>query len=292
MKAKSLNLSVALLTFSILALTRVSAQDLSITGTLTLDSLGAVQGVSAIGDYLFVYGDSELGLMRKYSQGDSLIYEEEQYFFTSNGKDLINHPTGIAWNGSDPTFIGNSIRLNKAGTLWKAVIYAVDWDGLMKSKTLDGNLLATIEDDACIQGTRPEYVIYQGKPLVATADYGPKNNEVRLYDPEALLNAKKTSEAGVLVGKFTCSPWVQNLHWIPEQGILVLIQNQIEGKKWRLTFLDFEASMKAGKEVVLKSVDLDPADELEGFALYGDKKQGLAVSSSRKNNAKFIQITW
>jgi hypothetical protein len=287
-----LKMAFAFCVLSIGSLSCVSAQKMSIVHTQTLDSLGAPQGITAIGEDLFVYGDREIGIMRKYSGDESLSYSGEQYQFTINGENLINHPTGIAWNGKSPTFIGNSIRLNKEGTKWKAVIYAIDWDGLMKTKTLDGNLFATIDDDACIQGTRPEYVTYQGEFMVATADYGAQGNEVRLYDPQALFTAKRTSEPGVLVAKFTCSPWVQNLHWIPEKGILVLIQNQIEGRTWRLTFLDFEASIKIGKEVVLKQVDLDPTDELEGFALFGDKNHGFAVSSSRKNNARLTQITW
>ena len=267
-----------------------TGQELGMGRIQTLDSLGAAQGVANISGAIYVYGDREIGVMRKYMAGDSLIYTGQEYRFTVDGENLINHPTGIAWNGKDPAFIGNTIRLNKEGTEWKAVIHAVDWEGLMKSKTLDGNVLATIEDDACVQGTRPEYVQYQGKWMVATADYGPKGNEVRLYDPVKLSKAEKTSESGVLLGKFSCSPWVQTLHWVQDQGVLMLVQNQIEGRRWRLTFLDLEASMQAGKEVVIKQIDIDRADELEGFALYGDKKRGIAVSSSRKNNATVITL--
>ncbi|WP_200977642.1 hypothetical protein [Echinicola sp. 20G] len=266
------------------------AQQIEIKNTMTLDSLGAAQGITFINGECFVYGDREIGMMRKYVFHDSLTYTGNEYRFTLDKIDLINHPTGIAWNGHGPTFIGNSIRLNPEGTKWKAVIYAIDWDGFLESKTLDGNLLTTIEDDACIQGTRPEYVQYQGEWMVATADYGPGKNEVRLYHPENLLNSKKTSEAGVLVGKFNCSPWVQNLHWMADEKILVLIQNQIEGRRWRFTFLDFEASMKLGSEVVIKTIDIDRADELEGFALMGNLKQGVAVSSSRKDNAAIITL--
>ncbi|WP_257666820.1 hypothetical protein [Parapedobacter tibetensis] len=258
----------------------------------TLDSLGAAQGVAYIQGQLFAYGDREVGVMRAYTVTDTLKYLHREYQFTVDGKNLINHPTGIAWNGSSPTFVGNTVRLNKEGTQWKAVIHAVDWDGLMRTKTLDGNLLATIEDDACIQGTRPEYVRYKDKWMVATADYGPQGNEVRLYDPEKLLTAKKTSEKGVLIGKFSCSPWVQNLHWIPEKGMLVLVQNQIEGRRWRLTFLNLEASMESGEEAVVNVADIDRGDELEGFTLLGDTSNGVAISSSRKNNAALLDIQW
>ena len=265
------------------------AQEMAIARLQTLPEVGAAQGVSHVAGQIFVYGDREVGMMRRYLSQDSLTYSGDEYLFTVDGKDLINHPTGIAHTSGEPTFIGNSIRLNKEGTRWKAVIYAVDWDGFLRTKTLDKNLLATIEDDACIQGTRPEYVSYQGEMMVATADYGPSENEVRLYHPDKLLKAKKTSEPGVMVGKFTCSPWVQNLHWIADEGILVLVQNQIEGRLWRLTFLDLAASMKAGKEVVLRRLDFDRKDELEGFCLLGSSL-GIAVSSSETQNAVLIEI--
>jgi hypothetical protein len=47
------------------------------------------------------------------------------------------------------------VRLNPEGTQWKAVIYQVDWKGLQTTRKLDNNLISTIDDDACIQGTRP-----------------------------------------------------------------------------------------------------------------------------------------
>lgn len=267
---------------------------LRISQSWSLDSLGACQGVSWQKGRLFLYGDREVGVIREYKmEQDSLVWLQKEYRLTEKGQDVINHPTGIAYRPGLPAFIGNSIRLNPEGTLWKAVIYSINWEGLLKTGTLDGNLLNTIEDDACIQGTRPEYVQYNNKWLVATADYGGKNNEVRLYDPALLAKAQKTSEKGIVVKKFTCSPWVQNLHWIPGKNILVLIQNQVEGRKWRFTFLDFEKSIKARQEQVIKVVDLNERpDELEGFTFLDDRQQGIAVSSSRRNNANKIEIHW
>ncbi|GAB3560653.1 hypothetical protein [Spirosoma fluminis] len=264
-----------------------------VTSSKTIDSLGACQGVSYQQDKVFLYGDREVGMIRTYTLGkDALTYSGQEIRLTVDGKDVINHPTGIAYNQTGPTFIGNSIRLNPEGTKWRAVIYFVNWAGLLRTGTLDENLLNTVEDDACIQGTRPEYIQYQNKWYVATADYGDKANEVRLYDPLLLAKAKKTSEPGVVVKKFSCSPWVQNLHWIPAKGILVLIQNQIEGRKWRFTFLDLKKSIESGREHVLRTIDIDKADELEGFALLGDLKTGLAVTSSRSNNANFMRLSW
>lgn len=269
--------------------------DLSIglTTSFTVDSLGACQGVSYQQDKVYLYGDREVGMIRAYTVGkDALTYTGQEVKLTVDGQDVINHPTGIAYNQTGPTFIGNSIRLNPEGTKWRAVIYLVNWAGLLRTGTLDNNLLNTIEDDACIQGTRPEYVRYQNKWYVATADYGAQANEVRLYDPMLLAKARKTSEPGIVVKKFTCSPWVQNLHWIPSKGVLVLIQNQIEGRRWRFTFLDLKRSIESGREQVLKTVDIDKADELEGFTLLGDKLTGLAVTSSRQNNVHFMNLSW
>ncbi len=266
------------------------AVQLKISRAFTVDSLGACQGVHYQSGRIFLYGDREVGMIREYRvQGDSLTYAGQEMKLTQAGQDVINHPTGIAFNGMGPTFIGNSIRLNPEGTAWKAVIYCVDWEGLRKKGTLDGNLIRAIEDDACIQGTRPEYVKYRNKWYVATADYGNKGNEVRLYDPEALRKATRTSEKGVLFKKFTCGPWVQNLHWIAEKDLLVLIQNQIEGRKWRFTFLDLKKSLDSGKEQVVKVIDTDQADELEGFALISPTT-AVAVSSSRKENVHWATV--
>jgi hypothetical protein len=259
----------------------------------TVDSLGACQGVSYQSGRVFLYGDREIGMIREYKmQGDTLHYLGKEYKLTEKGQDVIGHPTGIAYNGSEDVFIGNSIRLNPEGTKWKAVIYHVNWKGLLKTGTLDGNLLKAIDDDACIQGTRPEYVKYNDRWYVATADYGDHGNEVRLYDPEKLAQCQKTSEPGVLFKKFTCTPWVQNLHWLPKEKMLVLIQNQVEGRKWRFTYVNFEASVNAGQMKVVKQIDINQrADELEGFTFI-NKTQGIAVTSSRKNNVSYLTTQW
>jgi len=270
-----------------------SSLNMSLTKALTIDSLGACQGISFQKGRVFLYGDREVGMVREYRlKKDSLADLHKEYLLTLDGKDLISHPTGIAYIPGKPAFIGNSVRMNKEGTQWKAVIYQVNWEGLLKTGTLDGNVISTIEDDACIQGTRPEYVNYGGKWYVATADYGDKKNEVRLYDPAQLSKTSKTSEKGVVFKKFTCTPWVQNLHWIADKGILVLIQNQSEGRKWRFTYLDFKKSVASGRQEVIKVVDIDRADELEGFAFTGNDKEGIAVTSSKTNNVNFMKLNW
>ena len=288
---KTLNPVLVLIVMFFVA--RYSKTEGKIAKTITLDSLGACQGISKQSGHYFLYGDREVGIMREYKlQKDSLIYEHKEYKFTIKGKNVIKHPTGIAYHKGLPTFVGNSVKQNAAGTPWKAEINCINWSGFLKSRKLDSNLIKTIEDDACIQGTRPEYVNYKGNWYVATADYGNKANEVRLYNPEALSKANKTSEKGVLFKKFTCSPWVQNLHYIADKGILVLIQNQIEGRKWRFTFIDLEKSLTKGQEVVLNVIDADKQDELEGFTFTDKANKGIAVSSSRKNNISFIDFAF
>ena len=270
-----------------------SIESMKIVRSQTIDSLGACQGVSIQNNSIFLYGDREVGMIREYKMvGDSLVNINKEMKLTLNDSDVINHPTGIAYHESLPVFIGNSIRLNKEGTNWKAVIYCIDWKGLQRSGKLDGNLLNTIDDDTCIQGTRPEYVQYNNKWFVATADYGNKLNEVRLYDPSILKTAKRTSAKGVLYKKFSCSPWVQNLFWIADKGILVLIQNQIEGRKWRFTYVDLEKSISSGKESVIKVIDINERnDELEGFAFLNNSlNAGVAVTSSRVNNVNKLLI--
>jgi hypothetical protein len=103
----------------------------------TVDSLGACQGVSYQSGRVFLYGDREIGMIREYKmQGDTLHYLGKEYKLTEKGQDVVGHPTGIAYNGSENIFIGNSVRLNPEGTKWKAVIYHVNWKGLLKTGTL------------------------------------------------------------------------------------------------------------------------------------------------------------
>lgn len=287
---KALVISVVLMAMMALISGGYKAPVKAISRSQSMDSLGACQGVAVHGNNIFLYGDREVGVLRQYRmQGDTLVYIGRETRLTINDSDVINHPTGIAYQPGQPVFMGNSIRLNKEGTKWKAVIYLLDWNKVLQQPTLDGALLNTIDDDTCIQGTRPEYVRYKDKWYVATADYGPSRNEVRLYDPKALEKCSRTSAPGVCVYKFTCSPWVQNLHWIARDGKLVLIQNQIEGRRWKLSWIDLEQSITTGKEVILDTILTDRADELEGFAMSPDGKKGIAVTSSGKDNVNIMK---
>ena len=125
--------------------------------------------------------------------------------------------------------------------------------------------------------------------LVATADYGALNNEVRLYDPEALKTAARTSEPGVLVRRFRCSPYVQTLHWLDGPGLLVLVQNKQSGQGWRLTVVDLARSIEAGAEQVTLTTDLPPSSELEGFHMLAPGR-GLFLTSASVFNVYFANV--
>ena len=78
-----------------------------------------------------------------------------------------------------------------------------------------------------------------------------------------------------------------------DKGILVLIQNQIEGRKWRFTYVDLDKSVADGKQSVVKVIDIDRGDELEGFTFLNNQyTSGIAVTSSRKNNVNIMNVQW
>jgi hypothetical protein len=83
------------------------------------------------------------------------------------------------------------------------------------------------------------------------------------------------------------------MQWIASKGLLLLIQNQVEGRKWRFTFVDLNKSLETGKAEVVKMIDtIDRGDELEGFSFLSTLSKGVAVTSSRRGNVNFIDINW
>ena len=165
----------------------------------------------------------------------------------------------------------------------------IDWAQALANGTLEGAVQATVADDLAVNGTRPEYVRLGERWLVATADYGALGNEIRLYDPERLKTAARTSEPGVLVHRFRSSPYVQTLHWLDASGLLVLVQNQQSGRGWRLTVVDLARSVEAGEQIVTLTTDQPPPDELEGFHVLAPGR-GLFLTSSPLNNLYFANV--
>jgi hypothetical protein len=126
---------------------KATTVDMSLERSITVDSLGACQGISYQNGRIFLYGDREVGMIREFKLiNDSLVYLHKEYKLTQNGQNVINHPTGLAYHETNPVFMGNSVRLSPKGSQWKAIIYCIDWEGLLKKGTLDGTLLNTIDE--------------------------------------------------------------------------------------------------------------------------------------------------
>jgi hypothetical protein len=56
--------------------------------------------------------------------------------------------------------------------------------------------------------------------------------------------------------------------------------------------LDLEKSIASGEAVVVNTIDIDRRDELEGFHFMPSLSKGVAVTSSRKANVNFMDISW
>ncbi len=268
----------------------VAALTVEVESVQTCDGLGRCQGASEHDGFLWLYGDDQPnGVIRQYAvdrdaAGEPHVrYTGLQIDLTVGGVNVINHPTGLTWNPEFGTYLGNTITRTKSGT-----IYHLDWPRMLIDRNLDHAVLGTVADDLAVQGCRPEFVRHGDRWLLATADYGSVRNAVRLYDPARLATARRTSEPGVFVAQFPCGPFVQQLHWVDSHGVLMVIENQIEGRRWRLVPADLWATPD------LRSISpydaLPRADELEGFSLL-DPTHCVLVTSGRADNVTVGRIT-
>ena len=270
----------------------VPSVKLKILGRQTCEGLGACQGASLHDGFVYLYGDLYLkdrqpgpGVIRQYSfekddQGIPHLRDTElEIRLVRDGNNLINHPTGLTWNSTYGTYLGDTVTKTRKGT-----IYHLNWAQMLIDRNLDHAILNVIDDDLAVQGCRPEFVRREQRWLLATADYGQVNNAIRFYDPELLSTVRTTSSSSVLVEQLATSPWVQQLHWVDSCNLIVLAQNQIEGRRWRLTVANPWKISAAGD---LKSVppcdDITDSTELEGFTML-DREFCLLVSSSRTDN--------
>jgi hypothetical protein len=260
------------------------APAVSLDPPITVDGLGAGQGVEVRDGHVYLYGDASTGIVREYDVLDNsmLRFTGRHIQLTAGGGDLVPHPTGLTVAPGLPTLLGNTVSE-------KGTILIIDWVRGLAGGTLDGAVQATVADDLAVNGTRPEYVRVGQRWLVATADYGANANEVRLYDPEVLKTAARTSEPGVLVHRFRSSPYVQTLHWLDGPGLLVLVQNKQDGQGWRLTVVDLARSIAAGAEHVTLTTDLAPSSELEGFHLLAPGR-GVFLTSAPVSNVYFANV--
>ncbi|WP_296458157.1 hypothetical protein [Rubinisphaera sp.] len=257
---------------------------LPIQHRLTVSGIGAGQGVFLHEGYVYLYGDAETGVIREYNwsvdEPEELEYTGVEIRLTRNGEDIAPHPTGLTHHPELGTFLGDTV--NQKGT-----IFSVDWERMKQDRTLDRAVLNMVSDDLAFNGTRPEFVHVNDRWLIATSDYGDENNELRLYDPERLKVAVRASAPGVLVNKQECGPWVQTVEWVPAWNSLALVQNQIAGLRYRLTFTTWDEDFKASYNGPFNLES--PEDELEGWAHLGEG-WCLYLSSSRKNNVSIGRV--
>jgi hypothetical protein len=251
--------------------------------TLTMDGLGAMQGVSFHDGKVYLYGDvydanPRVGVIREYDAD----YKPtgRVVWLRREDKPLLRHPTGLTWHDKWGAFLGDTVK-------GKSVIYRFDWKKAWADGNLDHAVLDIIDDDAAVNGGRPEFVRLRDTDYLATADYGDVRPEVRLYDPEKMLQAKRTSAPGVVVHRVLCGPFNQNLHWDADKGELTCVQNVIAGRGWRLDVLDLAKAVADGRAsgpgVRVRMLTFPPHDELEGYRPL-DGKRGLFVTSMVKDN--------
>lgn len=249
--------------------------------------LGAAQGASRIGNKIYIYGDvwsaqPRCGIIKEYEL--SLKPTGRKLWLKKSGQPLLLHPTGLTQHPKLGVFVGDTV--NKKGR-----IYLLDWERAWADGHLDHAIKAEIDDDAAHNGTRPCLVNFGGKLLLATADHDHANPDdepsLRLYDPEALVAAGKSSAPGVLVHRCHCGYFTQNLHWDDQRQRLTFIQNIYRGKGWQLEDVDLAKAIKAGRTesqgVVQARLRFNPHDELEGFVPLGDGRS-LLVTASKVNN--------
>jgi hypothetical protein len=236
------------------------------TRTVVDREVGAGQGVTRFGDRLYVYGDlvfarPRVGVIKEFDL--ELRPTGRSVRLMRQGKPLLIHPTGLTRHEPWGTFLGDTVHQ-------KARIYRLDWEQAWKDGNLDRAVLGEIDDDAAINGTRPVFVSLGGKTYLATADYGDVHPEIRLYDPDRLLAAGRSSAPGVVVHRVLCGPFNQNLHWDESLGHLICIQNVTAGSGWRLDRLDLARGVADGRAhgpgVRVRTLTFSPRNELEGFS--------------------------
>jgi hypothetical protein len=255
----------------------------AVSQTITDLGLGAVQGIVLRDGKVYAYGDlvrdsPRIGVIREYDL--DLRATGRSVRLSRSGAPLIIHPTGLTWDKRLGTFLGDTVKK-------KAIIYRLDWERAWSDGNLDHAVVATVDDDAAINGCRPLLVTVGGRTLLATADYGDVRPELRLYDPEKLLAAGRSSAPGVVVHRVLCGPFNQNLAWDAVSGQVTCVQNVIEGRGWRLDVLDLSRAVADGRAhgpgVRVRTLTFASHDELEGFWPLDGARAMFAAARGRDN---------
>jgi hypothetical protein len=243
--------------------------------------LGAAQGVSFHRDRLYFYGDvyqakPRVGIIREYTLDIKPTGRDIR--LARRGTPVLVHPTGLCWDAELGCFLGDTV--NKAAT-----IYKLDWERALKDGNLDAAVLAEIRDDAAVNGCRPEYVTLNGRRLLATADYGDVRPAVRLYDPQRLVAARRSSAPGVIVATIPCGSFNQNLFWDGTKGELTCVQNVVAGLGWKLDVFNLQNAVAAGKlePARVRTLVYRPHSELEGWLRQPDSREVFVTSNPQHN---------
>ena len=272
-----------------------TADKFEINRTQTVTGFGAGQAIFIRDNFVYLLGDrydggtQGPGVVREFfwntdARGDRvLFYGGREILLTDNGQDVAPHPTGLTWHPNFGYWLGNTVE-------GKGTIFQIDFDRALRQGNLNGCIIRTIEDDAAINGTRPEFIELPGNRwTLATSDYGDAGNAIRFYDPVALLTAERTSEPGVIFAESACGPFVQSLEPGAEPGEVYLVQNITAGLGYRLTKATVDAE---GRIRGTETTDFStPSDELEAFAWLETDRQNrrrfLMLSASSASNLHF-----
>ena len=242
-----------------------------------------MQGVSIREDHIYFYGDiagrqPKTGVVVEYTL--AIKPTGRKIILTENGVSVMPHPTALTWDDKWGTFMANIYK--KVET-----IFHIDWPRALDDGNLDRAILHRVLDGVG-WGTHPEFVTVGERRLLATADYGTESPEIRLYDPERLLQAKRTSDPGVIVHRISAGPFNQNVTWNGPKGQLICVQNIEHGKGWRLDMIDLAKAIRTGtvKEsgVRMTTMTFMPHSELEGFRLLPDGRCLFAVATGTPQN--------
>lgn len=249
----------------------------------TLAGVGRAQGAAVHEGKVYVLGDADTGVIVEFDF--DLQPTGRRIALTRDGRDLISHPTGLAFHPRYGVWVGDSpARLFGR----RATLYQIYWERALAEGTLDHAVRAVVNDDAARAGSRPVFVRWGSRWLVATADYT-RRGRVRLYDPEKLAAAGHSAADGVVVGAFALEGYTQSLVWEDETGWLYIVQNPHRGRGWRVLVVDLEKALVAGRgdapPALIERIEWPLTSELEGWALLPGQR-ALFLTSDRENNAR------
>lgn len=250
----------------------------------TVSDIGAAQGLFLHDGFIYLFGDAETGVIREFAlEFNPLRLQPTGRIIrlTINGIDACPHPTGLTHHPEYGTWLSDTVR--QRGTLMR-----IDWERALRDGNLDSAMLHSLPDDIARNGSRLEFARYQGRWVLATADYGDATPELRLYDPQTLASATATSDAGVLIRRWPAGQFTQSLRWLDDTRELVFVQNRTPGRLYRLVFASLDCNAQDMR--AFPAVDLaEPLDELEGFAMI-NHDTAILVSAMPEDNVRFVRL--